>query len=182
MLLSQMTPIPWRYRVEHMFFSHPPWWFFSRFLEKLKPKIRADLVSELMDKVLECIDAGLRDAHIFFVWHPMAELMEKWWLGLGNHHESSTSQESGNSSQDAQKICFFKQKKEPCCSPISDSWWSSIILIYFDCVNPRFAMKSLSDLMLPRGRYAWQPRDPKSGGEYAVRSGLCDSSSGAPCG
>lgn len=40
---------------------------FSRFLEKLKPKIRADLVSELMDKVLECIDAGLRDAHDEFL-------------------------------------------------------------------------------------------------------------------
>lgn len=116
----------------------------------------------------------------------MAELMEKWWLELGNHHQSSTSQESGNSSQDAQKICFLEQKKEPCCSPISDSWWSSIILIYFDCVNPRFAMNSYEILVRfdgkPRGRYAWQPRDPKSGGEYAVRRGLCDSSSGAPCG
>ena len=32
------------------------------------------------------------------------------------------------------------------------------------------------------GRYAWQPRDPKNGGEHAIRGGLCDSSRSAACG
>ena len=47
-----------------------------RFLEKLKPKIRTELVSELVDKVLECIDTG-RDTQ------KVAELMEEMVFRIG---------------------------------------------------------------------------------------------------
>ena len=62
----------------------------SRFLEKLNPKIRADVVSELVEKVLECIDTGLtglRCAHVFGVtskqWpSSWKKMMENLGMGI----------------------------------------------------------------------------------------------------